>query len=167
MQYVVRAGGIEQMTRQLKAIRFTSIVLVALALSASMAHLLALPNKIRLDREDYFVAQQLYRGWSLLGIVVIGALLSTLLLTILVRGQGTTFALTFTALLCLTGAQIVFWIFIFPANQQTDNWTHIPSHWEDLRRQWEYAHAAGAVLNFASFCLLALSLLTTSNTKIT
>jgi len=30
---------------------------------------------------------------------------------------------------------------------------------ETLRRQWEYSHAASALLNFAAFCLVALAVL--------
>jgi hypothetical protein len=34
------------------------------------AHLFALPNKIGLSRQEYLVAQSIYRGWSLFGIVI-------------------------------------------------------------------------------------------------
>jgi len=34
-----------------------------------MAHLLELPKKIKLSAEDYLIVQQIYRGWSLLGVV--------------------------------------------------------------------------------------------------
>jgi hypothetical protein len=36
-----------------------------------------LPRKTTLGREHYLMVQQLYRGWAWLGIVVVGALLST------------------------------------------------------------------------------------------
>ena len=147
------------MINMLHTMRFISILLVALALSASMAHVFALPNKIGLPRDDYFIAQQLYRGWSLLGIVVIGALLSTLILTVLVRDHGKVFTLTLVSLLCIAATQVIFWIFTFPANQRTNNWTSMPADWEQLRRQWEYSHAAGAIFNLAAFCLLVLSFL--------
>ena len=63
----------------LTAARFASLLFAALALAPAMAHLLELPNKIDLAREDYRTVQQIYRGWALLGFVVVGALLSTLL----------------------------------------------------------------------------------------
>lgn len=59
-------------------VRFLSLLLAAVALGAGLAHLLALPNKIHLSREDYLVVPQVYRGWALLGIVDIGALAATL-----------------------------------------------------------------------------------------
>jgi hypothetical protein len=55
------------------AARFSSLLFTALAL----AHLLELPNKIGLARDDYLTVQQIYRGWALLGIVVVAALIST------------------------------------------------------------------------------------------
>lgn len=65
----------------------------ALALAPAMAHLLELPNKINLSREDYLKVQQIYRGWALLGFVVVGAFLSTLALTIAVRHERKAFIL--------------------------------------------------------------------------
>ncbi|HEV8657074.1 MAG TPA: hypothetical protein VGS96_00470 [Thermoanaerobaculia bacterium] len=38
-----------------------------------MAHLFELPNKIGLSRDDYPTVQQIYRGWALAGILVLGA----------------------------------------------------------------------------------------------
>jgi hypothetical protein len=65
-----------------------------------------------------------------------------------------TFALL--ALLCLAGAQALFWTFTFPANSATENWTHYPDNWEALRKQWEYSHAGGALLQIA--CMVSLVL---------
>jgi hypothetical protein len=65
-----------------KTIYFLSLLFAALALAPSMAPLLELPNKIGLSRDEYLTVQQIYRGWNLLAVVVFGALLSTLALTI-------------------------------------------------------------------------------------
>jgi hypothetical protein len=143
----------------LKIARFFSLLFAALVLAPALAHLLELPNKIELSRNHYLVVQQIYSGWSLLGVVVYGALLSTLALAILVRRQPRVFALTLAAFLCLLAAHFVFWIFTFPANQETANWTVLADNWMALRAQWEYSHAAGAVLNLAAFVLLVLSVL--------
>ncbi len=141
----------------LKSARFFSLLFVALVLAPAMAHLLELPNKIGLSREEYLVVQQIYSGWQLLGIVIYGALLSTLALTIMVRHQPRVFALTLAAFLCLLAAHVVFWIFTFPANKETLYWTVLPENWMALRAQWEYSHAAGAVLNLIAFVMLVLS----------
>jgi ABC-type cobalamin transport system permease subunit len=139
------------------AARFFSLLFAALALAPALAHLLELPNKIGLSRDNYLVVQQIYRGWALLGIVVLGAILSTLILTILVRKRPNEFALSLAAFLCIVGTQVVFWTFTFPTNQQTSNWTVLPETWEALRMQWEYSHAASAVLNLIAFIALAFS----------
>ena len=56
-------------------------------------------------------------------------------------------------------AQIVFWTFTYPTNQVTGNWTFLPDNWMQLRRQWEYSHAGGAILDLIAMTMLILSLL--------
>lgn len=143
----------------LKLFRFLALLFAALAMAPALAHLLELPNKIGLPRDEYLIVQQIYRGWALLGIVVFGALLSTLILTLLLRRRRRPFGLSLIAFLCIVGAQIMFWTYTYPANQQTQNWTILPENWLALRSQWEYSHAAGAGLNFAAFIALVLSTL--------
>ena len=46
----------------------------------------------------------------------------------------------------------------YPANQATENWTVVPENWMALRSQWEYSHAAAAVLNLTAFCALLVSI---------
>lgn len=144
---------------RLNIMRFSSLLFTALALSAGLAHLFELPNKINLPGDEYLTVQQIYSGWSLLGIVVFGALLSTLILTFLVRKQKKAFTFTFIALLCIVGTQIIFWIFTYPVNQQTNNWTILPTNWIELRNQWEYSHAASAAFDLIALLALILSVL--------
>jgi hypothetical protein len=141
------------------AARFLSLLFVALALAPAMAHLLELPNKIGLSRDEYLVVQQIYRGWALLGFVVIPALLSTLALAALVRRRPGEFGPALTAFLCILGTQVVFWTFTFPANEQTANWTILPDNWAALRRQWEYSHAVSAILDLAALIGAIISVL--------
>jgi hypothetical protein len=141
----------------LKIVQFLALVLTALALVPSGAHLFALPSKISLGAEQYFIVQSIYRGWNLFGIVLIGALIANLVLALLLRGRGAPFALALFGFFCLALTLLVFFIWTYPANQATNNWTTIPNNWEQLRRQWEYSHAANAVVTFAAFCSVALS----------
>jgi amino acid transporter len=143
----------------LKVVYFISILLTAVTMAAGFAHLLELPNKMGLSREEYLIVQQIYRGWALLGIAVIGALLSTLLLTGMLRASQRVFYLTLTATLCIALSLVVFFLFTYPANQQTLNWTMLPENWQELRRQWEYSHAVGAGLSFIALMMLVLGLL--------
>ena len=142
-----------------RTVYFLSLLFAALALAPAMAHLLELPNKIDLSREDYLTVQQIYRGWNLLGFVVAGALFSTLALTITVRRERSAFVFALIALLCIVGTHVVFWAYTYPVNQATENWTTLPDNWEGLRRQWEYSHATSAVLNLVALVGLILSAL--------
>ena len=141
---------------------FLSLLFVALALGPSLAHLLELPAKMGLDRSEYLTVQQIYRGWALLGIVVLGALLSTLALALVSRKDRRVAPWAVLSLLCVVGAQVVFWSFTFPVNQQTQNWTVLPSNWRHMRAQWEYSHAAGAGLNLIAYVALVIAALARS-----
>lgn len=143
----------------LNVLRFASLLLTAVSMAGGFAHLFELPNKINLPREDYLTVQQIYRGWALLGIAVVGALLSTATLAFYVRHTPAEFYLTLAAALCIALSLIVFFLFTFPVNKQTENWTALPENWEALRRQWEYSHAVGAGLYFLAVTLLTLALL--------
>ena len=127
-----------------------------------MAHLLELPNKIGLPRDEYLTVQHIYNGWALLGFVVYGAFFSTLALAILVRRRAREFRLALTAFLCILGTQIVFWTLTFPANRATSNWTVLPDNWIALRAQWEYSHAASAVLDLVALVAVAVSIVRNS-----
>jgi hypothetical protein len=145
----------------LKVVQFLALALSALALVPSGAHLFELPNKVNLAAEQYFIVQNIYRDWSLFGIALIGALIANLALALLLRGRGAPFVLALFAFLCIALTLVVFFIWTYPANQATNNWTMIPDNWEQLRRDWEYSHAANAVVTFAAFCAVALSSLMT------
>jgi hypothetical protein len=145
----------------LKVVQFLALALSALALVPSGAHLFELPNKINLAAEQYFIVQNIYRGWSLFGIALIGALIANLALALLLRGRGAPFVLALFAFLCIALTLVVFFIWTYAANQATNNWMMIPDNWEQLRREWEYSHAANAVVTFAALCSVTLSVLTT------
>lgn len=138
---------------------FCSLLFVALALGPSLAHLLELPNKIGLSAVDYLRVQQNYRGWALLGFVVIPEIIFTGVLAVALRRRAREFALAVAAFLCALATQVDFWVFTYPANAATDQWTMLPGNWEDLRLQWEYSHAAGAALNLAAFVALIVAVL--------
>jgi hypothetical protein len=51
----------------------------------------------------------------------------------------------------------VFWLFTFPINVASANWSKVPESFEAARRQWEYSHAAGAALTGAALLALILT----------
>jgi hypothetical protein len=142
----------------LKVLQFLALVLVALALIPAGAHFFELPNKIGLAQDQYFIVQGIYRGWALFGIVLFGALATTLALTIVLR-HDPAYWFALAAFLCIAATLVIFFVWTYPANVATSNWTAVPANREDLRRHWEYAHAANAVLTFAALCLLVISII--------
>jgi hypothetical protein len=143
----------------MKTIQFTALLLTALTLIASGAHLLALPNKIAMPRDQYFIAQSIYYGWAWLGAVLVAALLANGAMAYGAREQpmAATFALVASAFIAVN--LVIFFIWTLPANQATENWTVQPPNWQALRTQWEYSHAANAVITLAAFSSTALSVL--------
>jgi hypothetical protein len=142
-----------------QVVRFFSLFFVGVAMAPGLAHVLQLPHKIDLSGTEYLEVQQLYAGWAWLGIVVVGALISTFLLTILVRARLRQFALACVAFGSVVVTQVIFWMFTFPVNQQTHNWTMLPVNWMTLRERWEYSHATAAVFDFIAFLAVICAVL--------
>jgi hypothetical protein len=141
-------------------VSFAAIFFCGLALIPAAAHAMELPNKIHMVREEYLIAQKLYRGWQFVAPVVVLALASTAVLLAHARTAGPEAqAAACVALLCVVATQVVFWVFTFPVNRATQNWTQAPPHWEALRRKWEYSHAASAALNLLAFGAAVLATL--------
>ena len=134
----------------MRFIHFVAIILTALAVVPGGAHLAEMPAKMVLDRDAYFQVQQIYAGWALFGIVLIGALAVNLVLALLLWWRGRPFIYTLAAALLLAANLAIFFTWTFPANQATQNWTSLPDNWAALRLQWESSHAANAVLAFAA-----------------
>jgi hypothetical protein len=130
-------------------VKFLAVVFTALALVPTGAHLMALVNKIHMPAESYLIAQSIYRGWAFSGIVILAALLATLALVFVLRRRHG-FVAALVGLLCIAATQIIFWVFTYPANAATDQWTFLPENWEQLRVRWEYSHAASAVFNLVA-----------------
>jgi hypothetical protein len=137
--------------------QFLAIVLTALALVPSGAHLFELPNKIGLPQEQYFTVQAIYRGWALFGGVIIAAIVVNLAVAFMLWRRGRRFLLSLAAAVILALTLVVFFVWTYPANQATDNWAAVAADWEKLRAQWELSHAANAFLTFIGFCCTTLS----------
>lgn len=143
-----------------KTAHFLAIVLGAMAMVPAGAHLFSLAAKMGLAEEPYFTVQQIYRGWALFGIAIFGALFANLAVAILVRRQKVPFRFAAAAAILIATMLAVFFVWTYPTNQATANWTVIPANWAELRAQWEYSHAASAILTFAALCCSVLAQLT-------
>ena len=74
---------------------------------------------------------------------------------------GRSFAYALASFLLIAANLAIFFVWTFPTNQATNNWTVVPKNWNKLRIQWEYSHAGNALVTFVAFCALTLSVLTT------
>ena len=143
----------------LRLIQVLAIILTALAFVPSGARLAALPNKIAMAQAAYFIAQQIYAGWALFGIVLFGALAANLAHTIVLRRLGRSFSFALASFLLIAATLVIFFVWTLPTNQATSNWTVVPKNWDELRSQWEYSHAANALVTFAALVCVVIAAL--------
>jgi hypothetical protein len=129
-----------------KASQFLAVVLTALALLPGGAHVMSLPAKIAMPEDPYFVAQQVYRGWAWAGVVIFLAIFANFAAAFFAHGNQR--RLFVAAGLLIVAAVLLFFVWTYPANQATGNWTSVPDNWEQLRSEWEYSHAVNAALTF-------------------
>jgi uncharacterized membrane protein len=140
-----------------RALQAAAVVLTTLALVPGGAHFFAMPNKVGLPEQQYFVVQSIYRGWALFGIVIFAAIGTNFIVALLLWRRRKSFWLSLSAGLILAGTLAVFFAWTYPANRATANWTVVPADWQALRVQWEVSHAANAVLTFIALCCAAAS----------
>jgi hypothetical protein len=145
---------------------FVALLASALVLGPALAHLFELPNKIDLSRDDYFIAQKAYRGWNQLAWLLLVQVASLVATAYFARMAQRTLIFVLLALVSVVAAQIVFWLFTYPANVATMQWTAPTGNWENLRQQWEYSHAVGAILQLSAFCFLVIAVLGRTSTTI-
>jgi amino acid transporter len=141
----------------IKVVQFLAIIATALYLVPTGAHLFELPHKMALSPADYMTVQQIYAGWQLFGVAVGVALVAALANAIRVRTDRRALAWSLGAFLALAATQGAFWAFTYPVNIATQFWTVFPEQFEAARRQWEYSHAASAVLTFAALIAIVFS----------
>jgi hypothetical protein len=141
-------------------VQFLAIVLTALALVPLGAHLASLLNKINLTAEQYFIVQSSYRGWFLFALAQIPSAIVAFVLAWMVRGDTRSFWLALIGGVSMAATIAIYFIWVNPANLATDQWTTIPEHWQTLRRQWEYGHAASAVFNIIALVTITAAVVT-------
>ena len=90
-----------------------------------------------------------------------GAWLTAVVLVFLVRKRRASFLFALGGAACVVAAHVMWWLFVFPVNNQMLHWTpqQLPADFSALRMQWEYAHGARAVLQILGLAALVLSIL--------
>jgi hypothetical protein len=147
------------MSGRVKVVSIVSLFFMGLAMCPYIAHLMSMPNKMAMSEQEYFVAQQAYRGWSYSGILIFGALLSTTILSVLAKENARVFRFALGSVFCIGVSLVVYFMFTLPANQVTDSWTASSPYWEILRIQWEYSQAFIAFLYIFAEGLIIFSVL--------
>ena len=152
-------AGIEmQRTTTHQILFFVTLLATALAMGAALAHALELPKKIGLSADEYFIVQKIYRGWNKLAYLLGVEFFGMVLLLYLNWSCAGVRKLLLLAMVCLAAAQAAFWLYTYPANRLTADWTLRPENWEALRDQWEYSHLAGAVFQTLALAFIASAL---------
>jgi hypothetical protein len=144
--------------------RFLALMLAALSLSPSIAHLLELPQRMKFDQQLWVqvtVFENVYRLFGSVGAVFeIGAILAAIVLTVLVR-KHRSFYWTLAGAALLGVALISWLLFVAPMNAEFAQWltNPVPANWTRYRDQWEYTHAVNAVIKLLALSFLVISVL--------
>jgi hypothetical protein len=144
--------------------RLAAILLTALSMGAALAHLLELPAKLQLDGPMWLtLLHTLYPpAFGAFGATFeVGAVVAVVGLAFLVRHRHPAFGWTLVAALCLVAMHAAFWIWVAPVNAALGPLSPdaLPTDWAQLRNQWEYTHAARAVLQTLALAALAYSVI--------
>jgi hypothetical protein len=156
-------------------LKLVSLFLVVATVIPSVAHVLELPGKLRLTREQYFAVQPIYYP----GFTVIGAAepLSILVLAVLLAltpSGASTFWLIAAALLASVLTQVLYWTLTAPVNKvwlrnealsgsaqrffgASGNVTE--TDWTMLRDRWERSHLCRAAASVIALVLLSIAFL--------
>ena len=148
-----------------------TILLVAVGMALTLAHVLEFPGKRRLGREAYLVVQTIYYpGFTIAaGFGEFGAILATLILLALTPVASRGFWPTLVAALAMLSMHATYWVWTHPVNkiwlkdQKLEAASEhffatsrdLASHdWTELRDRWEWSHVLRAA--FAMVALIAL-----------
>jgi hypothetical protein len=124
-----------------------------------------MPAKITIDGALWlFLLQNLYPpAFGTAGAFFeIGAVITTVVLVFLmVYRRRTAFGWTLPAALCMVAAHIIFWVWIAPVNAEMAPLTPetLTLNLMELRDEWEYSHAARAILQIIALGALVISIL--------
>jgi MFS family permease len=146
--------------------QFVTLVLAALGLTMTSAHVLEMPQKMTYSAELYAaVNTTLYRYFAIVGgAYQVGGIVSAWILTSLLKRRRLSYKWAFTGAALLLLSFLSWLTLVEPVNLQIEAALAaapetIPSLWQVLRNRWEYGHATGFVLHLLGFCALVVSLI--------
>ena len=147
----------------LKIIRYLSLLLVALTLGMTFAHVMEIPGKLRLEGASWLTVQHnLYVAFGVVGAAIeVLAIVLTWLLVLMVRRRRPAVWWTLAAALCVSAGLADWFLLVAPMNAALSGWTPetLPADWTRYRDQWEIGHAIHAGFFALGFSALVLALL--------
>jgi len=147
----------------MKTWRLITIMFAALSMGIALCHLLEMPAKMTYDGTLWLtLLQTLYETFGTIGAFIeVGAVVTAAMLMFLVRKRRPAFVWTLLGTLCLVAAHVAWWIWVAPVNAAMAPLTPatLPANWTGLRAQWEYTHAARALLQIIALAFIVLSIL--------
>jgi hypothetical protein len=89
-----------------------------------------------------------------------GAVMTAVILSFLVRQRRPAFWWTLLGTSSIVVSYVIWWMFINPVNAEVSTWAPdaMPADWMRYRSQWEYTHAARAVLQIIGLSALVISI---------
>ena len=143
--------------------QFITIMFTALSMGMALCHLLEMPAKMTYDGALWLtLLQTLYGAFGTIGAFIeVGAVVTAVVLAFLVRQRRLAFVWTFLGAVCLVAAHAAWWVWVAPVNATMAPLTleTLPTDWIGLRDQWEYTHAARAVLQIIALGAFVFSVL--------
>jgi hypothetical protein len=154
----------------LRSWRLAAILIASLSMGTTLAHLLEMPAKLHYGGALWLtLLQTLYPpAFGTIGAFFEAAAIGMAgALAISVRRRTRAFVWTVAGASCLLAAHAAFWIWVAPVNRALLPLTPetLPPDWTELRDQWEYAHAARALLQITGLGALVLSVLVETPTR--
>jgi hypothetical protein len=158
----------------LTALQILALVLIALALSPTLAHALEFPGKMRLSEQNYAATQPIYYpGFTIVGGAEPLGVIVLAVTAILWEGSDIGFWLAVVAVLGLVASHAIYWLVTHPVNNfwlkdfelkgagkgffgfAQRNLSN--QDWKALRDRWEYSHVARAVCVSIAFLCFSIT----------
>jgi hypothetical protein len=147
-----------------KPLRVVALVLAALSLTMTSAHVLELPQKMRYVPAFYGeVNGSLYRWFAVIGgIYTVAAIALAWAFAWSSRANRAVFRWACAGAGLLTLAFVSWLVLVVPVNATIGRVTRdapasVAAWWSELRPRWEYGHLVGFVLQLLGFASLALA----------
>jgi hypothetical protein len=147
-----------------KPLRVAALVLAALALTVTSAHVLELPAKMQYAPSLYAAVNgTLYRWFAIVGgIYAVAAIVAAWALAWAARSNEAAFRWAFVGAMLPTLAFIAWLALVMPVDTAVslaaeEAPERVPALWSHLRARWEYGHLTGFVFQLLGFVALAMA----------